>query len=60
MPIGLIFWILMLLWLLSKLAVWRGLGGPYGPYLVNASEWLFFILFFLLGWHSFGFIVQAD
>jgi hypothetical protein len=56
MPIGLIFWVLMLIWILSKFAVWRGIGGPY---VLGVSEWLILVLFFLLGWHSFGFIVQG-
>lgn len=47
MGIGLIFWILMLIWLI---AAWPGVnfGPPWGGSL------LLFILLLLLGWHSFG------
>jgi len=55
MSIGLIFWILMLLWLIF--GAWQAWGTPPGPY----SGWyplgntlLLFILFLLLGWHAFG------
>jgi hypothetical protein len=55
MPIGLLFWILMILWLIS----WIGTRwGPYTTY-VYASEFLFFVLLFLLGWKEFGFILQG-
>jgi hypothetical protein len=51
MTFGLIFWILMLLWLLY------GLWGYYTP--ANPRIWLghggfLFILFLLLGWKVFG------
>jgi hypothetical protein len=55
MSIGLLFWVLMILWFIS----WLGTRwGPYSSY-VYASELLFFILLFLLGWHAFGFVVHA-
>ena len=56
MSIGLIFWILMLLWFLS----W--VGSVYGPGQypwVHASTVMLFILLFLLGWKAFGFAVHA-
>jgi len=57
MSIGLLFWVLMILWFFSWIGVrWGGLGGPYGLY---ASELLFFVLLFLLGWHAFGFVIHA-
>lgn len=56
MPIGLLFWILMILWLVS----WAGTtwGGWTGSYL-HVSTLLLFVLLFLLGWHDFGFILQG-
>jgi hypothetical protein len=55
MPIGLLFWILMILWMIS----WVGTRwGGYTGY-VYASDFLFFVLLFLLGWHDFGFILQG-
>jgi hypothetical protein len=48
---GLLFWILMLIWLVFGLVVWRGTLGIYGPL---GSTLLLFILFLLLGWQVFG------
>jgi hypothetical protein len=56
MSIGFIFWCIMVLWLLSKLAIWRGMGGPW---VLGSSDWLLWILFFLVGWRVFGFIIQG-
>lgn len=55
MPIGLIFWVIMLLWLISY---WGTNWGGWGPGALHASSFLIFILFFLLGWHDFGFMVR--
>jgi hypothetical protein len=52
MSIGLVFWILMLLWFIFALAWhWGTVPAAYGP-LGNAV--LLFILFLLLGWAVFG------
>ena len=57
MPIGLIFWVIMLLWIISWAAgQW---GSQQFPWAVHANGLLFFILLFLLGWHAFGFIVRS-
>jgi len=52
MPMGLMFWILMLLWLVFGL-VWHfsPTFGTYGPL---GSTLLLFLLFLLLGWQVFG------
>jgi hypothetical protein len=55
MPIGLIFWVIMLLWIIS--AIGRHYGGPNYPW-APAYDVIILILFFLLGWHDFGFIVH--
>ncbi len=56
MPIGLLFWILMILWFLSWFgSVWAAERWPWG---IHASSLLFFLLLFLLGWHSFGFVIH--
>ncbi len=55
MSIGLLFWILMILSLVS----W-GWGQPW-----NAGGWawggnfLLYVLLFLLGWHAFGFVLHG-
>jgi hypothetical protein len=54
MPIGLIFWIIMLLWFLWSLPFNRW-GATY-PY---ASNIMLFILFLILGWHAFGAAIRA-
>lgn len=58
MTIGFIFWFIMLLWLLFAIAWnqnWAGTSawGPMG------NSVLLFILFLLLGWHSFGFPIRG-
>ena len=56
MSIGLVFWIIMLLWIVS---IGRNdVGGLDWPLLGLRGSLLFFILFFLLGWHDFGFIIH--
>ena len=57
MPIGLLFWMLMILWLIFGGLWWRnGVNWAYGW---GGNMLLVFVLFFLLGWHSFGFILQG-
>jgi hypothetical protein len=57
MPIGLLFWILMILWLIFGFVWYRnGVGWGYGWY---GNSVLLFILLFLLGWNDFGFILQG-
>lgn len=51
MSIGLIFWIIMLLWFVFALAWNSGWVGPHGPL---GNSVLLFILFLLLGWKVFG------
>jgi hypothetical protein len=48
MALGLVFWILMLLWLVFGL--WRDWPNHY----VVGGNLLLFIVILLLGWHSFG------
>ena len=57
MSIGFIFWLIMLLCIISWVAhTW---GGP--PFLWTNYVYflLFFVLLFLLGWKVFGFIIQG-
>lgn len=53
---GLIFWILMLIWLVFSLAAFGGYAGVYG---VRAGAFLEFVLFALLGWQVFGTPVKS-
>jgi len=53
MTIGLLFWILMLLWLLFGL-YWNWPGSAVGPYGPIGNSLLLFVLLLLLGWHAFG------
>jgi len=52
MSIGLVFWILMLLWLV--LGLWWHWPATSASYPVVGFNLLLFILLLLLGWHSFG------
>ena len=50
---GLLFWVLMILSLFG----W-GIGRPWGqPGWGWGSDFLVFVLLFLLGWHAFGFVI---
>lgn len=53
MPMGILFWVLMLLWFFFGLYVNReGIrGGAYGPV---GGNLLLFVLLGLLGWRCFG------
>lgn len=56
MPIGFLFWVLMVLWFFS----WGwGTWGPGSPWAIHAGNLLFFVLLFLLGWHAFGFVIHG-
>jgi len=52
MTIGLVFWILMLLWLVLGIYWNWPAGAPNWP--IAGGNLLLFILLLLLGWHSFG------
>lgn len=52
MSVGLLFWILMILWLLF------GILGVFGGLTPFVGTLLLFALIFLLGWKIFGFIIQ--
>jgi len=57
MPIGILFWALMILWILHGVLWFRnGAGWTYGW---NGNAVLVFVLLFLLGWAEFGFILQG-
>jgi low affinity Fe/Cu permease len=48
MPIGILFWVLMILWAIGSFIGW---GGTWGIY---ANTGLLLVLFGLLGWKNFG------
>jgi hypothetical protein len=55
MSIGLLFWVLMVLWFFSYAGTkWGGLGGPY----LYMNDLLTWVLFFLVGWKLFGFVIH--
>jgi hypothetical protein len=56
MSIGLLFWVLMVMWL----AFWGWGRTPAGQaYWTPYGSLLLWILFFLVGWRVFGFILQG-
>jgi len=57
MPIGILFWALMILWLLFGGIWWR--NGRDWVYGWGGHMALLFVLLFLLGWADFGFILQG-
>jgi lipopolysaccharide export LptBFGC system permease protein LptF len=54
MPIGILFWVLMVLAFIF--GFWWNRENPYN-FLGNSA--LVFVLLFLLGWQVFGFVVQG-
>ena len=56
MPIGMIFWAMMLFWLIFGFFNWRNPSWQYGTL---GHSLFIFLLFFWLGWADFGFIVQG-
>jgi len=52
MPLGLAFWIIMLIWLVF------GLWNAYPNHYLIGSNLLLFVLFLLLGWKAFGSPIQ--
>jgi hypothetical protein len=54
MPIGLLFWVLMVIvlifGLLTRVSAFQNYAWGW--------NWLLYILLFLLGWHAFGFIIH--
>lgn len=57
MSIGLLFWILMILWFVFGW-VYQTNPAVFGSYGWFGNSLLLFILLFLLGWHEFGFVIH--
>lgn len=57
MPIGILFWVLMILWFLFGLWSNRAVftAGDYGPL---GGNLLLFVLLALIGWRLFGPVLQ--
>jgi hypothetical protein len=57
MSIGLLFWILMILWfVLGAYVNWP--NSSVAPQFQIGNTFLLFVLLFLLGWGIFGFVLQ--
>jgi low affinity Fe/Cu permease len=56
MPMAVLFWVLMLIWLIF--GVLSNAPGWNLPYSGWVSVLLIFVLFALLGWHDFGAAVK--
>lgn len=52
MPLGLMFWILMLIWAVFGVAVHLGYVGS--TFAIGTNNILLLVLFGLLGWQVFG------
>jgi hypothetical protein len=57
MDIGLLFWILMILWIVSTFGTWYQPSVGYWSY---GSSLFQLVLFFLLGWQVFGPMLRAS
>lgn len=59
MSIGLLFWVLMVLWAVFGFYYnWPASQGP-NAFVPLGNSLLLFILLFLLGWAEFGFVVRG-
>jgi hypothetical protein len=56
MSIGILFWVLMVIWLILGLVPVPEGAGRYWPW---GGNLLLFILLFLLGWKAFGSPIQG-
>jgi hypothetical protein len=56
-PIGILFWVLMILWFVFGL-YWEGPSIREGRYGVLGGNVLLFVLLGLLGWRLFGPVLQ--
>lgn len=52
---GTLFWVIWVLCFLFGFAYQRGWTADYGPW---GFGFIVMALFFLLGWHNFGFVVH--
>lgn len=61
LTIGLLFWILMVLWAIFGVYIRWGAAPPPGtpPYYLFANDLLVFVLFLLLGIHAFGWPIRG-
>jgi hypothetical protein len=57
MPIGILFWVLMILWLLLGL-YWNSPEWKTGNYGILGGNILLFVLLGLIGWRVFGPVLQ--
>lgn len=55
--IGLLFWILMILWIIFGVwTYWPAPGAGWRPF---GGNFLLWVLLFLLGWSEFGFPISG-
>jgi hypothetical protein len=57
MPIGILFWVLMILWFLFG-CYWNADEFKAGKYGLFGGNLLLFVLLGLLGWRTFGPVLQ--
>jgi hypothetical protein len=57
MSLGFLFWLIMVVWIIFwAFGTFTPAGQPYW----NRGGWLIgFVLFFILGWATFGFVIQG-
>jgi hypothetical protein len=57
MPLGLLYWVLMILWLIFGFWQWSPVApANYRPFGGHVLLW---ILLFIIGWRVFGFVIQG-
>lgn len=51
---GLIFWVMMLIWLVFGIINIAGVAGAYSHMVLVGGSFFEFVLFLLLGWQVYG------
>ena len=58
MPIGILFWVLMIIWALFGFA-WNSNPSMLGSWGWLPNWFLLFVLFAILGWNAFGPVIHG-